>query len=421
VGPHAIAPWGAVLVRALGRGDRSPAWLATDWALALAAQALLAALVYRLARRPGWLAVVALVLAVPALAVGANVLALAVVPAHFLIERDPTPAHGEWPVACALTDVGLVPGPLAGETALAAAGEAWVLRSSDLRLALLAMPDCRITPLGLTWSNVGTRVVAVAPGGQALLETAEAGSGRAAYAYVAGPERAGVAVPAVADRSPLDGVPILSRDGAWVAWITREPDPSRQASVRLAPTGGGAARAVPLDALGTAGLVLVEADVAGGELALARNERELVVVGLDGAVRRAPLQPAGLEPLAMTWRRAGPGWVAWDGYRERDAYRIAWETAGGRGQHRIPLGRSPVAVAVAPDGRHVALSTTGAYSIGDVADAVAVLRAADGTEAFRRYLVRYARSGVAFLDSAFFAYTEVEAGKSRLVVLRVPG
>jgi hypothetical protein len=34
---------------------------------------------------------------------------------------------------------------------------------------------------------------------------------------------------------------------------------------------------------------------------------------------------------------------------------------------------------------------------------------------------RFARSGVAFLGSALFAYTEVEAGQSRLVVLRVPG
>jgi hypothetical protein len=100
---------------------------------------------------------------------------------------------------------------------------------------------------------------------------------------------------------------------------------------------------------------------------------------------------------------------------------VAWETAHGQGRHRIPRGRSPVAVAVDPEGRHVALSVSGVYSIGAVPDAVTVLRTADGAEIFRRYLPRYARAGVAFPGAGFFAYTELEAGRSRLVVLRVPG
>jgi hypothetical protein len=147
----------------------------------------------------------------------------------------------------------------------------------------------------------------------------------------------------------------------------------------------------------------------------------MAIVGLDGGVRRGPLAPAGVEPLGLTWRRGGAGWVAWDGYRERDAYRVAWETAHGQGRHRIPRGRSPGAVAVDPEGRHVALSVSGVYSIGAVPDAVIVLRTADGAEVFRRYLPRYARAGVAFLGAGFFAYTDVEDGRSRLIVLRVPG
>jgi hypothetical protein len=113
--------------------------------------------------------------------------------------------------------------------------------------------------------------------------------------------------------------------------------------------------------------------------------------------------------------------VAWDGYREREAYHVAWSTSSGQGRHRIPRGRSPAAVAVDPEGRHVALSVSGSYSIGEVPDAVVVVRTTDGAEVFRRYLPRYARSTVAFLGTEFFAYTGVEEGRSRLRVLRVPG
>src|SRR5206468_3128132 len=41
--------------------------------------------------------------------------------------------------------------------------------------------------------------------------------------------------------------------------------------------------------------------------------------------------------------------------------------------------------------------------IGDVQDAVYVLRVAHGGEVFRKYLPRYSRSGVTFLGSRYFA------------------
>src|SRR5262249_13168328 len=113
------------------------------------------------------------------------------------------------------------------------------------------------------------------------------------------------------------------------------------------------------------------------------------------------------------------GWVAWDGYKE-DGYTIAWSLPPGQGVHRVPRGRSITDVAVHPDGRLIALSVTTSLSIGDVRDAVYVLRAADGAEVFRRYLVRYARSSVLFPAADLFAYTDWDGTRATTVVLRVP-
>ena len=49
-----------------------------------------------------------------------------------------------------------------------------------------------------------------------------------------------------------------------------------------------------------------------------------------------------------------------------------------------------------------------------------VLSAADGAVLFRRELPAYSRSAVAFLGRGHVAYTRVEGGTSRTVVLRLP-
>jgi hypothetical protein len=122
----------------------------------------------------------------------------------------------------------------------------------------------------------------------------------------------------------------------------------------------------------------------------------------------------------MTFRRLGSGWVAWDGYRERGAYVLAWALPAGRGLHRVPEGRGITDVAVHPSGRFIALSVTTSLSIGSVADSVYVLRSADGAQVFRRFLPRYARSSVAFHGDDLFAYTEWDGARAELRMLRLP-
>ena len=66
------------------------------------------------------------------------------------------------------------------------------------------------------------------------------------------------------------------------------------------------------------------------------------------------------------------------------------------------------ALAASPDGRWIAVSATSALSIGSTPDAVYVLRAADGSEGFRRYLPKYARAGVAFAGPDRLAYGDLD-------------
>src|SRR5262249_53577836 len=126
------------------------------------------------------------------------------------------------------------------------------------------------------------------------------------------------------------------------------------------------------------------------------------------------------EPLSTTFRRIGAaGWVAWDGYRESEAYRLAWSLLAGRGFYRLPKGRSIVGVDVDPTGALIALGMTGTVSLGDIHDAVVVLRAADGAEVFRRFLPRYTRTAVAFLDAERFAYSDWVGPRAEVRVLRI--
>ena len=99
---------------------------------------------------------------------------------------------------------------------------------------------------------------------------------------------------------------------------------------------------------------------------------------------------------------------------------IAWALAGGQGRYRVPRGRGITDLAVTPDGRLIAFSTTTSLSIGNVKDAVVVLRAADGAEVFRRILPRYARSQVAFPSNTLFAYVEWDGAKVESRVVHVP-
>ncbi len=134
----------------------------------------------------------------------------------------------------------------------------------------------------------------------------------------------------------------------------------------------------------------------------------------------APLRPEGFDSFGNNIRLLDGGWVVWDGYREAERYRIAWSLPAGKGLYEIPKGRSITSLSADPGGRYIAVSLTRNLSIGDVPDAVFVIRAADGAEIYRRYMAPYTRSHLGFLGPDRLAMTIVEDGRARVRVLAVP-
>jgi hypothetical protein len=151
------------------------------------------------------------------------------------------------------------------------------------------------------------------------------------------------------------------REPRWVVWSLGQPP-----LVLLRVLGGaGQEKTVSLGSLSPGSFVPLEADLEAGVLTLVRNSSELFEVKLDGVARQITLQPGAASPLDHTIRRLGDGWVVWDGYRDREAYRLAWSLPAGSGVHRVTKGRGIQSAAVHPDGKLLALSVSGMYSIGE--------------------------------------------------------
>ena len=422
VGPHAASLLGERLWRemargAAGRGAQDPWWRATDVAVALAGQLVVLALAWWFLGRPGWRrGLIAAAPLAPAI-VALNALYMVAIPARFLIEPDTAPERRAWSVACRAPGVTMaaVGGPISG-----AGGRAiWVLDPKPPnRYGILDASTCAIRWLAMAQSGMSDVTYTV--GSHAIHRTMMPPTGRQDWAAV--DLLSGERTPLDVDR---DQVPILSDDGRWAAWLqpVAGSAPPIQLEARLRALDGSRERVVPLAAVGAGSLQLVELDMEAGALVVARGLRDLAVVGLDGAIRETLPVPGDVALQPQTYRliaerlggapagREASGaraWVAWDAYREDGPYRVAWSTAAGRGTHRVPTGRGVTALAPGPDGHWIAVSVTTTLSIGSTPDAVYVLRAADGTEAFRRYLPRYTRAGVAFASPGRFVYSDLD-------------
>ena len=88
-------------------------------------------------------------------------------------------------------------------------------------------------------------------------------------------------------------------------------------------------------------------------------------------------------------------------------YQIAWSLAAGSGTHAANRGRSITAAAVDPSGTLIAVSETTTLNIGSAPDVLYVIRARDGTDVFRKYLPRFARSPVVFFEGGHFGYSDL--------------
>lgn len=420
LGPHATLPLGMLLAKAARDGaELGWPWLAASFGVALLLQAALGLAVYWFLQRRSW---------VRGLAVGGagllcllvtQVAYLLVIPAVSLVEVEWRPELITWPQECEIAGAALAATRSSPHLLVEQAGEALLVRASDSRYLLLKLPGCATRELDLQFSNLGSGAAFVLPGGTMFYNRWGKAVGESTWWYV----RAAGEPPQRIEPPPgytLEGnLPVLSDDGQWAAWLTR-PDANNRASARVVlrhiTSGAEKYFALPAEPRGWDGVVA--ADAAADRIVVSRNLYEFFEVNQGQppvAVGPLPAQGA-VKPHPGNLLLPAGGWVAWDGYQDRESYRLAWSLPKGRGAHRVPRGRLIQSVAVDPHGRFVALSTGEALNLGLIRDAVYVLRADNGQEVFRRYFPKYNRSEVRFLTGEFFAYSDGPTVR----VLRLP-
>jgi hypothetical protein len=253
-------------------------------------------------------------------------------------------------------------------------------------------------------------VAQVVPGGLALVQRHETVANKDSWLLANLP--AGTLTPLRAPETKQYVAPYLSDDGKQTGWVLVIPNtgPPVLQELHVLPASGNAPeRVVDLTPFGPNSYELIGLDDRSGEALLwvpLPLPGHLLTIGPDGRARPAPSIPPGIRPQRQTFILLQHGVIAWDAYKEDENYVIGWALDTGTGSHKIPRGSSPSSVAADPAGRYIAFSTTTSLNIGDTRDTVVVLRTADGAEVFRRYLPAYNRTGVTFLGTDYFAYSE---------------
>jgi hypothetical protein len=417
VGPHSIIFSGSMLLEELiGGHDREVLWRVLDVGLALFLQALFAALLYLLIRWRRWWGWLLLVPALPVIFFTQLFGYQLLIPTLFLVESDPALETGDWPRICELEGQWLDGTGASADLAMERAGEVWVMAVEARRYSILTMPECRMQPIAIPAIEAGGGIGQVRPGGGALYRTYDKSTQKTEL-YVLPASTANAIHPSPPADLPYWS-PIVTGNGTELAWLENvQSGNSVDAVVRIRPTGGGAVRTVSLPK--GQQFQLLAFDDRSGDFLLSYYPNGMIGVGPDGKVRWGPFTADGLVSIGANLRRIGDGWVAWDSYRDEGRYRIDWSLPSGSGSRDIPKGRSITSLSVNPAGDLIAVSTSPSVSLGNIADAVFVFKAADGGEVYRRTLPTYSRSNVQFIGNDYLAMYEFAGNESRVVVLQV--
>jgi hypothetical protein len=292
----------------------------------------------------------------------------------------------------------------------------WILRMPDCQKTLAALPQPHMEPGGRVDFSIG--VTQVVPGGRALVQRQDVSTGKISWYLLDPPAGTLNALPAPATDKPV--APYLSDDASRTAWILPVPGsgPPVLEAIHLLPVDPGASEAViDLSRFGAASYETVGVDTSTGEILLwVSLPGKLLAIDMNGKERPSPAIPPGVRPQSHTVVLNPHGVLAWDAYREDDAYVVAWSMDLGSGTRRIPRGSSVIAAATDPSGRYVAVSTSTTLNIGSVPDSIFVLRTSDGAEVFRRFLSKYSRSNVVFLGRNYLVYSDA----TRVHVVEIP-
>jgi len=403
-----------------GYSDREPLWLAMDAGLALALQAAAFVLFYWMlaGRRWRWLL---LVPSVPAGLALLNFAYMIEIPKRFLIEADTSPESGDWPIVCEIMDASTTGLTTGVALALERAGEIWLRTNKGNSHGLLKGADCGVSSRDLFFPGARGGIRYVTGGGTMHYQIDLEGDGIFEHWYF------GAGAPDAVKLEAPDSIdhwsPVVDVNGGALAWLETRRDGDGKITAHLIVVrdlSNGGERRIGLRLAPYDSPLLLDFSLTEGVFHILRNYRELLRVGVDGAVVGPPLSPEGFDSFGNNIRLLDDGWVVWDGYRDTGRFRIAWSLPAGMGLHEIPKGRSITSLSVDPGGRYIAVSASRNLSIGDTPDTVFVLRAADGVEIFRRYLSPYTRSHLGFLGQDRLAMTVVADGRARVQVLAVP-
>ena len=415
VGPHAAWFLGESLLQGV-RSNPQLTWMATNVALAVAAQVLVGVVLYW-SLGGGWLRKLAWLGVIPLIA-GLNIAYLSAIPSWFLIEADTAAEMNPWTEHCLVRGAELR--PVRTSVTLAPPGPRawWTSLSPDGRDALLRVPDCSLTNAVLPkpgqspegYLDFFTALPFASADGAAIVEQTDRRSSLRTWSLLVRPDSPLQPLATSSDR--YQSPPVLSPSGDAVAYLETVvgsgPPVRHRVQIRKA-TAESAIQDVEVDLapLGAAPYELMEVDTQTREILVWRDNRP-VIVSFDGQPREIPFEPGDIRPQSTTYRRLGQGWVAWDAYREDGPYQIGWSLPSGSGRHQTNTGRSVTSAAVDPTGRFIAISETTTLSIGRARDVVYVLRTDTGADVFRTYVPRYTRSQVVFLEGGLFGYSTVE-------------
>ena len=381
---------------AWGHTAHDPWWVATDVAVALAAQFGLFLLAHWLLGRLSLLRGLGFA---AALLPGIALLDYAykeAMPARFLVEADTSPERTPWPVTCTARDV-----RISLDAAFAPPVppmSIWVREIKEpWRYGILETLSCTVKVADVVRSDEG--FVLYAAGDRALYRRTPrptTGSPWSVFDLQSG------------RRTPIDidgHLPVLSTDGRYTAWarpVAAGASPTQfEAVIRAVDRGGD--RVVSLAAIGHGELQVLGLDAAAGTIVVSRPHGEPFVLGMDGSVREEFPSPVKAEPRPRIFRVGPGGWVAQDlRPRASGEYLVAWSLRHGRGLHWVRKGWGVSSIAPSPDGRYLAIAMVNTVSISDTRDAVYVLRAADGAEVFRRRLPKGTWPSVAFAGTDRF-------------------
>jgi hypothetical protein len=301
-------PLGLVLLGAFhGLDDGNVGYAATSIAFVILIQVLVGIAVYWMIARFRWWKCALLAVAAPLLAIFMNAGLLVVLPALFLLERDPAREVGELAEVCRVPGVFLSHVNAGVDGMLERRGKVFVRKRKHNQWAVLSMPDCSIRDVG---EIMTTTVPSVTAGGAVLYRT----NNTDGFALAA----PGVPIITVPAPKRLAGAgtrtPILSDDGTGLVWLDRRPDKSGPGKLnrhvlRWRPLDGDTVTTIELDVPSREQLTLIGANITANRYDVSRYRNQFLRLDGHGRAVADVIAPTGTYNPRYAFRRFEGGWL----------------------------------------------------------------------------------------------------------------